>query len=421
MICRGVFVTLCVVPTLLVGAAALVVHTPVYARFRRASWESTLAARLGVGVTIARLDQVDGRRLILYRLRLTDPERGQDVAIIRSAELTREGTHWDVELNQCQVLAARLDWLTRRFHDHILETADLGMTLRVHAANLVLTGSEPVVCLADVTCQMHDDPGGREVLVAVRMPGQSDDEPIRLRVVRNRQLDPPATGWELHTGAASLPCVVVSRWLPGAMRLGPECMFGGSIWAERTMVGWNADLHGRLQDVDLDHLVTGSFPHKLSGMAQVQIADCSILRGRITEVKGRIEAAHGVISASLLNAAAKALQLQRRAASDVAMLVRYEKLALEFALDEKGLTVRGLADARGGILQDAAGALLSARDPQPLSPLALVRLLVPDSRLNVPATKETAQLVRVLPLPEIVPTDTTNARIPYASLRLHRR
>lgn len=421
MICRWGFIMLCVVPTLVTGGAALFVHSPLFWSLCKASWESHLSVQLGIGATIDHVVRARDGRLVLHGLRLSDPERARDVAVIRSVEITFTNHQWNVELNQCQLSDGSLTWLTRRLHDHVMTTAKLAATVRIHAPNLVLTGAGPPVCLAEFDCRIRDDAGGREALIAFQMPGQDTSEPIHFRLVRNRQLDPPATGWELHTGATPLPCLAAARWLPALARLGEPSSFTGSVWAELTASGWNAEVRGTFQELDLDQLVTGSFPHKLSGMATVQIDRCMLKSGRISEIAGQIEATHGVISASLLNAASAALQLQQREGDDLTMLTPYDKLALSFALDADGLTVQGLADSHGAVLLDSGGTLVLSRNVTPLPPLALVRLLVPDSRLNVPATKETALLVRMLPLPQIIPTDTNNARIPYATLRLRRQ
>ncbi len=100
-------------------------------------------------------------------------------------------------------------------------------------------------------------------------PSVAADERVRLRFVRNRQLDPPATGWELHTDSTGLPCSVALSWLPALSQLGDACVFQGSVWCEQRPAGWEAELRGVFRQVDLEQLVTRQFPHKLSGSADV--------------------------------------------------------------------------------------------------------------------------------------------------------
>ncbi len=419
MICRVAFVVLCVVPTVLSGGLAWLVHAPLYQAWYKSRWETALSTALGVDVAVRRIVRERGGRTVLFGVRLRNPEQQEPVATVRSIEIV-SGAEWVVELNQCAVARPAAAWLARRLHEHVFVSAHSLVGIHVHARNLIFTSNAAPVCLLDLNCRLRCDKAGREALIDFKMPDQANATSIRLRVVRNRQLDPPATGWELHTGTTPVPCEVAVSWLPGVARLGGDCEFAGSIWAESTRSGWNVQLDGTFRDADLDRLVTDSFPHKLTGAATIHIEHSVVRSGRLVALTGTIETEGGVVSASLLRAASAALQLHQRKQTGTAMLLRYDKFGLKFALDAKNLTVEGIANARGAVMIDEAGVLLAVEQKHTVSPLALVRLLVPDNQLMVPATKETATLVRILPLPEIVPSDTSSARAAYAPLRLRR-
>lgn len=70
------------------------------------------------------------------------------------------------------------------------------------------------------------------------------------------------------------------------------------------------------------------------------------------------------------------------------------------------------------LLTDRDGPLLSVRDLAPRSPLSLVHLLVPQVDMHVPATRETAAIVQVLPLPELSVRPATAQRTTYSTLEL---
>jgi hypothetical protein len=204
--------------------------------------------------------------------------------------------------------------------------------------------------------------------------------------------------------------------------LGEQCRFAGSAWATQAGDGWEGDVAGRFSDVDLDRLVTDRFPHKLSGVADVTLSRASFSHNRLTSAAGSLVCDGGVISRSLLTAAAESLHLT----SDESIrqsnepLWRYRRLAFNFSLDDDGVSIAGLcySTAPGAILTGAQGALLSEPPDCLIPTLALVRTLAPQSEIQVPATAETDLLLRALPLPSVVAPRASTARAPYSPLRL---
>ena len=86
---------------------------------------------------------------------------------------------------------------------------------------------------------------------------------------------------------------------------------------------------------------------------------------------------------------------------DDARYLAYDQLTLDFTLQASGLT---LGAPESVVMSDKIGPLVRLRDNQPRSATSLVQLLAPPSTLQVPATRETANLIRMLPLPEQAPT-----------------
>jgi hypothetical protein len=85
-------------------------------------------------------------------------------------------------------------------------------------------------------------------------------------------------------------------------------------------------------------------------------------------------------------------------------LIPYEQLACKFAVDSHGLKLQGACRGAPGtilppgtILTTTTGPLLAVTRSAPLSPVALVRTLVPRRDLLVPATPAAEALVRTLP------------------------
>jgi hypothetical protein len=243
---------------------------------------------------------------------------------------------------------------------------------------------------------------------------------VRLRLVHNRQLAPPGTGWELHTGAAALPCSLARHWLPSLTRLGKGCTFQGSVWCEQQPAGWDGELQGTLRSVELDELVTRQFPHKLSGVAELTLERCRLEDGRVTDVQGQLQCPGGVVSQSLLDAAEQAWGLTQHPRAGDAVLLRYGRLALNFSVSPARFTLT-TPDADGAVLADSHGPLLSLEDAAPRSPLAILHLLVPQTDLQVPVSRETAAMIPLLPLPQLVAPPASASQARYAPLHLHLR
>ena len=97
-------------------------------------------------------------------------------------------------------------------------------------------------------------------------------------------------------------------------------------------------------------------------------------------------------------------------------LVEYQQLAFSATLDAQGLMLHGRCEGteRGAILSDGRHRLLG-ESQQPAPAVALVRTLVPQSAVQVPASRETDWLLRHLPVPEVMPMPGSEAVAPRAS------
>jgi hypothetical protein len=166
-------------------------------------------------------------------------------------------------------------------------------------------------------------------------------------------------------------------------------------------------------------MIGDSFPHKLAGRAAVDLRTVAFSAGRILQADGQFAAGPGVISRSLLLAAVDSnLAVETEELESVAeRLITYDELAFEFAIDDEGLTVTGSCDEplAGSMLTKDGTALLTQPEKQPVPVVALVHALVPQNTVQVPMTRETELLLRVLPLPSLCPPD--GRREPYTPVR----
>jgi len=142
------------------------------------------------------------------------------------------------------------------------------------------------------------------------------------------------------------------------------------------------------------------------------LAKARFSQGRLQDAAGTLSAGPGVVSRSLLSAAEETLHFVRAdvgasEAKSSGEELKYEKLALAFNIDEHGLAVRSLRHTTVDgsdrtLLTDSAGALLDEPAEQLQPVINLVRMLVPQSEVLVPASLETNQLTQFLPIPAIM-------------------
>ena len=398
---RLAFCLVCLIPTVIITGAVAVTHNPFYMAARQAAWESQWSDRLGLTVKVQSLEQRGGD-WVIHGLELRDPETDHWVLRAASIEIAKTETAHVVLVNQSELCATLWPRVWAILHEHVLQRPYLtDRNVMISAATLTMRYERQAESLSGVRCELVGKVDSTEALFEFRMPGNVGGEPARFSVIRNRQLQPPTTAWELHTGDAALPCSLAIPWIPSAARLGPNCTFAGMIWAEKGIGDWTADLSGIFRPVQLEQLVTSQFPHKLSGEGDLTLTRVCLHHGRIVELAGNLQARDGVVSRSLLTAARDELKLRLRDPLRDTSLLRYDQLAVGFTLSSTGMALAGQMQPETTVMSDADGPLLSdSGQADQLSTVALLRFLVPQNEVHVPATEETVSLVRVLPLPQ---------------------
>jgi hypothetical protein len=276
--------------------------------------------------------------------------------------------------------------------------------VRLTAQDLTMRAGESSQTVVDVMGTVNSLPDGAIAQVAFHMPGDKSPEPAHIRLFRNRQVSPPASGFELDTGDGDLPCSLLALGLDRVKSLGPRCHFRGSIGATESPDGWQAEVVGQLANLDIGRLVSDHFPHKLTGTGDVTIQSASFRRGRLEEGSAMVEAGPGVVDRALLAAAVDHLGVVPPAEelpSDE--LVSYDRLAFLATLDSKGLHLGGQCkDAEKGTILSYGGNRLLGEPRRPSPVVALVRMLVPQNAVQVPASRQTGWFVNLLPVPDVM-------------------
>jgi hypothetical protein len=447
-VCLGGFLLLGVLPALLAGGWCLSRNLPGCVQTEA----DQLGRQLGLDVKLGGVKYLRPGATLYEDLEASDPETGKTVFRCRLLEVARQWSTNEqgqrratvvMTVSQPEVEATALDRIWQCLQ-RTLEgfSGRLDADLRLSAAELTLCAARNSQTLTDVEGLMETLPGGTHAQLHFRLVGADTPEPARIRLVRNRQVSPPASGFELYTGGGELPCSVLAMGVSELRPLGPRCRFRGYIWANETPDGWEGEVTGQLMELDLGSLITDHFPHRLSGIGEATIQRARLRHGRLEEGSGILVAGPGTIDRSLLAAAVDRLGLVAGTGLSPRPLgegqgegtgmsprplgegrgegerIRYEQLAMAITLDAQGLRLRGRCTTAepGTILSDGRSRLLGEplQGPQPVS--ALVQTLVPQSIVQVPASRQTDWLLRHLPVPDVAPL--SGAEPPTARLRL---
>jgi hypothetical protein len=426
-LCVAGFLLLGVTPTLLVGGWCLSRHVPGYVQAEA----QQLGRQLGMQVRLAGLKHLRPGVVLYQQLEAADPETGQPIFRCRLAEITRrqptdpQGQRRPmlvISVSQPEVEAAALDRIWQCLQRTLAGSYGLlEADLQFSASDLHLRATDNSQTLTDVKGAIENLPGETHAQLDFRLAGADTPEPAHICIVRNHRVSPPASGFELYTGGGELPCSVLAMGLGELAPLGPRCRFYGRIWANEMPDGWQGDVTGKLVDLDIGRLVSDHFPHKLTGVGEATVYSARFRHGRLEQGSAIVAAGPGTIDHSLLAAAVDRLGLVADAESlPAGELVRYEQLAFSATLDAQGLRLRGRCAAAepGTILSDGRRLLLGESQQQPAPAVALVRTLVPQNAVQVPASRQTDWLLRHLPLPEVMAIPGAEAVPPHARVRL---
>jgi len=405
-LCQAAFVLLGVVPLLGVGGWCWLRH----ANRQAAAEAEQLSRQLGATLLIADMEHVRPGAVRYRGVALVNPETRQIVARCAALEARHrslpdaEGVSrptLELTLREPEVMADQTEELARVLLAVMQSRTALGdPAIRVTLGDLALRSGSTVHWLTGVDARVDTLAGGVQAEIAFRVVGLNMGEPAKIRVGRNRQLVPPATGVEFSTGDIALPCTLLAAFVPEFGQAGLQSQFQGWFWANAGSGGWSGAVAGQLSNVDLDRVTSQWTVHKISGLARLEL-QAAFRQGRLEKAAGNLVATKpDVASRSFLAAAVERLGLGRGieplTPSD---LVPYDQLALGFEIDTQGVVLKGLCHHTlpGTILAERYQPLLSAApSPQPIE--SLVRALAPAGASQVPANQASERLMRLLPL-----------------------
>ena len=385
-VCMAAFLGLCVLPTLAVSGWSVSRRLP----WHKLAEEQRLSQELGLDVSIGSMQHTLPGVVRYTGLRLSDPETGQE--LFRCTELAATWTSMTDSHGQTRgaiVLAAReaesaaSGW--ERLHEVLRRRLECQggrpeIEVRMTADRwTVRSGDESEVLQVVEGSGIGLMPNGIQAQLAFRPPGAGSPQPVRMRIVRNRQVSPPANGFDMDTGPGFVPCRLLATYLKEAAVLGPNCRFSGHFSTNDTPDGWSGDLSGQLIGVDLGRLARENAAPTISGTAEITIQKARFQRGRIDEVAGRIVSGPGALGGRMLAALATHLRLAPSPqAAITGESLAFDRLGVDFWIDNRGISVAGhCAGMQGAVAVAGDHVILAQPASQPQPVAELIRALVP--------------------------------------------
>jgi hypothetical protein len=418
-LCRAAFFAVCLAPTLAVLAWSVTIRLPEY----RQAHERAIGALLGLEARLTRVSSPRPDTTLYEWLELWDPDRKQLLARLPLVEVRDEGDRQlSIELPLPAIAnGLRLDAFCHLAQEE-LRTSRGPRRLRLAAPNLTLHYGDGDLTFTELEGELENTAEWARARASFRRAqGDTTFEPGELSIVDRREGDAVGRAVHFTTGAVPLACSAGASLWPALKHLGKASQFQGHLsWSD---VGGRrkAELRGQFTAIDLDRLVTGQLPYKLSGRADLELERMTLDDGRIETATGTLVAGPGTISRALVRSAETHLGIQAAAsAAGAGNPLAYSRLGIAFDIGADGLALGGAADKQGSLLVHGQKVLaLAPASRQPA--LNLVRTLAPQTHLQVPAARETELLTRALPLPSAMVSDDRQDPPKAKSVRLPER
>ncbi len=393
-VCRVTFIALCVVPTLLTLVGIAYCNRP----WRQVDWQRTLAQSLHVRAELGDITRPRPGMTELWQLQLADLRTDAPLGSIdklsfhrKNSRLILHADHLTIEAKQFPALVTAIStWLA---------TGELG-PLDFQAEQLTVTGpSLHTLKLKNLSIRSEttDAEGQQFQLKALNASGEMiqlalESEQGKLRCIVDAQQVP-------------LPAWLVGQLVPGVRGCG-NATFLGKISATSENQHVDGKLQGTFKQVDLQAWGGLDGPHRLQGMAQVDLEQLDWSDGSLEMVRGRIEGAGGAISFSLLKEMVKlfactpAVDWQTLEPATPETLIPFNQLAFRFQMSSAGMSLAGECPNGELLIGQGSPLLFGPGEDAPFAVAQFVQLFHPSQHGWMSDTRGGNDMARELPLPE---------------------
>jgi len=387
MLCRGLFLSLAVLPTAVV--LACVISRPF--THSRAKFERQMHASIGAPVRLAKVKTPMPGEQVFQGFKLL-AETGE------SALVTAHVVHRRSERNLVRVTAGNVhvasggqlelaDLLERSFRN-----ADASQLL-ITAENVVIATGGGEYAIARLTLRTEVKETIARALIEFYPADTLEAEPVRVTV---RYEKPGAMAhWSLQTAGHRVPCAMLEPLFALAASLPEGVNFAGDITAIRNPRGSESVAIGRLENVPLGRLFDRHPDHTLSTTATIDIQRAKLREKNLEELAAEIHAGPGEMSPSLGVALAGLLAFEATGPATGAASIDFDRLTARLHLTSSGLTIGAAAPGGGVVFKNGQSIFLAPRSTIPLA--ALVELFASAEEEALPLTPRTRWLTQLLP------------------------
>ncbi len=360
LITTGLFVLLCVVPTVVVIAVGLWRSLP----GRVVAEEQRLALLLGQPVQIESVRSLRPGKVLYEGLEIRDPE--SNAVLVRCDQLraqfgsvcpegsTREYTQLQLAAGTLTVMAPSIEPL-RPMVDRLLQRRIGGAPTYtvLEARHLVLGGRESELRTERVEAWVILRSEKSEIDVELQMEEQGETKPVHFWIARDREYEPVVDGFLLEAEETPLPCSILASVMPPFPDLGENSSFRGTIIANHVPEGcqlnggafgwhgWELRVEGDLQDVDLRKLAGSHVSHEISGIGTLRLKELWCRAGRVHSMIGDLRARDGRVSRELVASCVNELGFKTNIPISGAQALPYSELGFGFQLEGQGLALFG--------------------------------------------------------------------------------
>ena len=386
-LCRAAFVLLGVSPLLLVIAFSITQFIPAYQTLRANAWSSWLSGRLGVEVQVAAVESLAPECYVLHGLRLSHPESRASLGRIRSIAVSRKGAVWSIQLDEPEFESRQLAATWRMIHDWFVCRPQIAQpAIRIVCDDLRLRELDQVQSLEQIAVEIYSQAERTVVGAEFRMPRAVPGSKASLvRIVRQHSDRHLSTVLELDSGAAGLPCNLISPVLPFVQQLGDRAVFQGKLALRQRDSAWEANItQSFLVGVDFGRLTAG-LNSCVTGEGFIWCENFMVTDAGLQNAYGKASVEHGRIDNNLLNASQHTLKVELPSVQSANVgLHSFEQLQAIFDIAPGTFRLAGgvektLPDTQGRtrqlplgtLIADAAGpiAVRSNFEPMPLQNL----------------------------------------------------
>ncbi|MCH7753195.1 MAG: hypothetical protein IH898_13715, partial [Planctomycetes bacterium] len=376
---------------------------------READWRRTLSQLLHVRATVEQIVSPRPGVVRLKNVRLADLRSGRPLCALgeiraqwRGPQLTLVADELRVEAESFSTLATTLaTWLSATE----LPAVDL------QARRLTIVGSsQQTLSLLHVRVQSERPTAQTQQLAlqAILPAAERGGATHTLRlVVRQHEKLTTAT---LDTDTARLPSWLLADLLPSFARCA-GAKFTGSVRLEGNAQEVSGSLQGRLEYLTINDWLGPDSPHRVRGIAHVELEQLTWRGDRVVTAHGNLYAANGAIGHSLLLDVIKRFYcvpgpLVELKTNSVEKMQSFDELACEFHITSEGITLTGkcasLADSAPGCMLTIDGRPLLMEPTYANLPVAqLVQVLSQPASSWLPASQEAHAMAGKLPLPSV--------------------